>query len=169
MAPRITQTCRSGPRSSIPECDLANLRNCGREAVNNSYDNTILYTDYFVSRVIDELEKHSGEFVTAMLYVSDHGESLGENGLYLHGLPYSMAPREQIEVPMLFWASQSFYTDRANVDSECLRRSAEHSTNHDAIFHTLLPMFGVESPLYDDDLDLLAACRKNRLSAVTPR
>jgi lipid A ethanolaminephosphotransferase len=150
----------------FPECDLANLRNCDRAAVNNSYDNTILYTDYFLSRVIDELEKRSGEFATAMLYVSDHGESLGENGLYLHGFPYSMAPREQIEVPMLFWASPSFYTDRANVDPECLRRSAEHDTSHDAIFHTLLPMFGAESPLYDPGLDLLAACRKHRLSAV---
>ena len=89
----------------FPECDLPNLRNCDRAAINNSYDNTILYTDYFVSRVIDELDKRSTEFDTAMLYVSDHGESLGENGLYLHGLPYSMAPREQTEVPMLFWAS----------------------------------------------------------------
>lgn len=151
----------------FPECDLPSLRNCDRAAVNNSYDNTILYTDYFVSRVIDELEKRSGEFATAMLYVSDHGESLGENGLYLHGFPYSMAPREQIEVPMLFWASPSFYAERASVDPECLRRSAEDDTSHDAIFHTLLPMFGVESPLYEPDLDLLAACRKNRLTAVT--
>ena len=148
----------------FPECDLANLRNCDRAAVNNSYDNTILYTDYFLSRVIDELEKRSGEFATAMLYVSDHGESLGENGLYLHGFPYSMAPREQIEVPMLFWASPAFYTDRANVDPECLRHSAQRDTSHDAIFHTLLPIFGVESPLYDDELDLLAACRANRLT-----
>jgi lipid A ethanolaminephosphotransferase len=152
-----------------PECNLANLRNCDRVTVNNSYDNTILYTDYFLSRVIDELEKRSGDFATAMLYVSDHGESLGENGLYLHGLPYAMAPREQTQVPMLFWASPSFYTDRANVDPECLRRSAQHATSHDAIFHTLLPMFSVDSPLYEDDLDLLAGCRKNRFSAVTPR
>lgn len=150
----------------FPECDLPNLRNCDRAAVNNSYDNTILYTDYFLSGVIDELEKRSGEFATAMLYVSDHGESLGERGLYLHGFPYSMAPREQIEVPMLFWASPSFYADRANVAPECLRRSAENDTSHDAIFHTLLPMFGVQSPLYDADLDLLAACRTNRFSAV---
>jgi lipid A ethanolaminephosphotransferase len=153
----------------LPECNLANLRNCDRDAINNSYDNTILYTDFFLSRVIDELDKRSGEFETAMLYVSDHGESLGENGLYLHGFPYAMAPREQIQVPMLWWASPGFYADRAHVDPQCLRRSAEHETSHDAIFHTLLPLFDVESPLYDQKLDLLAACRENRLSALRAR
>jgi lipid A ethanolaminephosphotransferase len=153
----------------FPECDLANLRNCERDAINNSYDNTILYTDFFLSRVIDELEKRSGEFETAMLYVSDHGESLGEGGLYLHGFPYAMAPREQIEVPMLWWASPQFYADRAHVDAHCLRRSAQHETSHDAVFHTLLPLFGVESPLYDAQLDLLASCRVERLSAVVAR
>jgi lipid A ethanolaminephosphotransferase len=150
----------------FPECDLPNLRNCDGAAINNSYDNTILYTDYFVSRVIDELEKHSSEFDTAMLYVSDHGESLGENGLYLHGLPYSMAPREQTEVPMLFWGSPAFYRDRVNVDPECLRRSARQATSHDAIFHTLLPIFGLASPLYDERLDLLSACRGEIVAAV---
>jgi lipid A ethanolaminephosphotransferase len=145
----------------FPECDLPNLRNCDRAAINNSYDNTILYTDYFLSRVIDELERHSADFDTAMLYVSDHGESLGENGLYLHGFPYAMAPREQIEVPMLFWASPGFYAERAKVDPQCLRQSALHDTSHDAIFHTLLPFFGLESPRYDERLDLMAACRGN--------
>ena len=153
----------------FPECDLPNLRNCDRAAINNSYDNTILYTDYFLSRVIDELERRSRDFDTAMLYVSDHGESLGENGLYLHGFPYSMAPREQIEVPMLWWASPAFYSARAQVDAQCLRQSAQNETSHDAIFHTLLPLFGLASPLYDEDLDLLAPCRQGRLTALTAR
>jgi lipid A ethanolaminephosphotransferase len=153
----------------FPECDLPNLRNCDRAAINNSYDNTILYTDYFVSRVIDELALRSAEFDTAVLYVSDHGESLGENGLYLHGFPYSMAPREQIAVPMLFWASPGFYSERAHVDPQCLRRSAENDTSHDAIFHTLLPIFGLESPLYDERLDLMAACRGHKVTAVGNR
>jgi lipid A ethanolaminephosphotransferase len=150
----------------FPECDLPNLRNCDRDAINNSYDNTILYTDYFVSRVIDELAQRSADFDTAMLYVSDHGESLGENGLYLHGFPYSMAPHEQIAVPMLFWASPGFYAERAHVDPQCLRRSAENDTSHDAIFHTLLPLFGLESPRYEQRLDLMATCRGEKLSAV---
>jgi lipid A ethanolaminephosphotransferase len=153
----------------FPECALANLRNCDRAAINNSYDNTILYTDYVLSRVIDELDKRSGEFATAMLYVSDHGESLGENGLYLHGFPYAMAPLEQIRVPMLWWASPDFYAGRARVDPQCLRHSAQRETTHDAIFHTLLPIFGVESPLYDAKLDLLAACRERARSAAPPR
>jgi lipid A ethanolaminephosphotransferase len=151
----------------LPECDLPNLRNCERAAINNSYDNTILYTDYFVSRVIDELEKRSADFDTAMLYVSDHGESLGENGLYLHGLPYAMAPREQIEVPMLFWASPSFYAERARVDPQCLRQSALRDTSHDAIFHTLLPIFGFESPLYDARLDVMATCRASASAGIS--
>jgi lipid A ethanolaminephosphotransferase len=150
-----------------PECNLPNLRNCDRAAINNSYDNTILYTDYFLSRVIAELEKRSADFDTAMLYVSDHGESLGENGLYLHGLPYSMAPREQTQVPMLLWASSDFYSDRAQVDSACVRRAAQQPTTHDAIFHTLLPLFGVESPQYDPRLDLLHECRKDPHGALT--
>jgi lipid A ethanolaminephosphotransferase len=150
----------------FPECDLPNLRNCARAAIDNSYDNTILYTDYFLSRVIDELEQLSGELDTAMLYVSDHGESLGENGLYLHGFPYSMAPREQTEVPMLFWASPGFYAARAQVDPQCLRRAAEQRTSHDAVFHTLLPLFRLQSPLYDERLDLMAACRGLVTSAL---
>jgi len=153
----------------FPECDLPNLRNCDRAAINNSYDNTILYTDYFVTRVIDVLDKRSSEFDTAMLYVSDHGESLGENGLYLHGFPYAMAPREQIEVPMLFWASAGFYAERAHVDPQCLRTTAQGDTSHDAIFHTLLPIFGLASPQYDERLDLFAACRGQKLSAVEHR
>jgi lipid A ethanolaminephosphotransferase len=141
------------------------LRNCDREAINNSYDNTILYTDYFLSRVIEELAERSDEFDTAMLYASDHGESLGENALYLHGLPYSMAPREQTEVPMLFWASPGFYEHRARVEVSCLETTAHHFATHDAIFHTLLPLFDVASPLYDARLDLLHACRERKVTA----
>jgi lipid A ethanolaminephosphotransferase len=77
-----------------------------------------------------------------------------------------MAPREQIEVPMLFWASPGFYAARARVDPQCLRRSAEHETSHDSIFHTLLPIFGLESSLYDERLDLMAACRGDMQSAI---
>jgi lipid A ethanolaminephosphotransferase len=149
-----------------PGCDLPNLRNCSPEAVDNSYDNTILYTDYFLSRVIDLLARHDSSFDVAMIYVSDHGESLGENGLYLHGFPYAMAPREQIEVPMMIWASPGFFDARARIDAACLRRSAERPATHDAIFHTLLPLFGVESPLYDPKLDLFAACREHGVTAL---
>jgi lipid A ethanolaminephosphotransferase len=145
-----------------PECDLPNLRNCDRGAINNSYDNTILYTDYFLSLVIEALAARSDEFDAAMLYVSDHGESLGENGFYLHGLPYSMAPREQTQVPMLFWASPGFYEHRAAVDPACLQAAARAPATHDVIFHSLLPVFGASSPLYDARLDLFHDCRERK-------
>jgi lipid A ethanolaminephosphotransferase len=89
--------------------------------------------------------------------------------VYLHGLPFAMAPREQTQVPMLLWASPRFYTDRAGVDPSCLRASAERPTTHDSLFHTLLPLFGVESPLYDPSLDLLQDCRAHQIVTVTAR
>jgi lipid A ethanolaminephosphotransferase len=96
-----------------------------------------------------------------MLYVSDHGESLGENGLYLHGFPYAIAPPEQTRVPMLFWGSPAFY-ERNGVDLACVRASTNREVSHDWIFHTLLPLFGVTSPSYEESLDLFAPCRTAR-------
>jgi lipid A ethanolaminephosphotransferase len=153
----------------LPECDLPNLRNCTRDAINNAYDNTILYTDYFLSRVIETLEARSGDFATAMVYVSDHGESLGENGIYLHGFPYALAPEEQKRVPMLFWASQDFYTDRLNATPDCAREAAQRPTSHDALMHTILPWFGVEAQAYDEHLDLFATCRRPAASLTLTR
>jgi lipid A ethanolaminephosphotransferase len=145
----------------LPECDLPNLRNCSLDEINNAYDNTIVYTDYFLSRVIDFLDAQSDNYDVAMLYVSDHGESLGENGLYLHGFPYAIAPKEQTRVPMLFWASQDFYDDR-NIDASCVRASAHRTLSHDAIFHSVLPLFHVEAARYEKQLDLFAKCRTPR-------
>ena len=76
-----------------PACDTADLQNCSREQIINTYDNTILYSDYIISSVIDALKKHP-ELNSSMIYISDHGESLGENNIYLHGLPYAIAPEE---------------------------------------------------------------------------
>ena len=148
----------------VPECDLPNLRNCDREAINNAYDNTILYSDYFLSRVIDFLELQSTDYDVALLYVSDHGESLGENGLYLHGFPYLLAPPEQTRVPMLFWAAPSFYASNG-LDAQCIRASSGRDVSHDWIYHTLLPLFGVATPSYDASLDLFATCRGGASSA----
>ena len=144
----------------LPECAVPDLPDCADTAIDNAYDNTILYTDYVLARVIATLEARSGQYRTAMIYVSDHGESLGENGLYLHGLPYSIAPDTQTKVPMLFWASREFYAAE-HIDETCLRRAALQPTSHDAIFHSVLPLFDVVSPAYDRTLDFLAACRDN--------
>ena len=142
-----------------PECDLPNLRNCKRDAIDNSYDNTILYTDFFLARVIEFLAARTGDFATAMIYVSDHGESLGENGLYLHGFPYAIAPREQTHVPMLLWTDGTF-SARHQVDTECVPTANDAPLSHDYVFHTVLAIFAVESPAYRPDLDLLAGCRQ---------
>jgi lipid A ethanolaminephosphotransferase len=149
------------PRSTkvfFPECDLPNLRNCSVDSINNAYDNTILYSDYFLARVIDFLERRSDQYEVAMLYVSDHGESLGEHGLYLHGLPYTIAPPEQTRVPMLFWASAGFYAANG-IDAGCARKNANRELSHDWIYHTLLPLLGVDAPSYRPDLDVFAICR----------
>lgn len=142
----------------LPECDLPNLRNCSAELINNAYDNTIVYTDFFVASVIDFLQSQADAFDVAMLYVSDHGESLGENGLYLHGFPYAFAPQEQVRVPMLLWASPGFYA-RAGVERSCLEKVANRDYSHDSLFHTLLAIYDVESPAYRRELDLLADCK----------
>jgi len=94
-----------------------------------------------------------------MLYVSDHGESLGENGLYLRGFPYAIAPQEQVRVPMLLWASLGFYA-RAGVERSCLEKVANRDYSHDSLFHTLLAIYDVESPAYRRELDLLADCKQ---------
>lgn len=142
----------------LPECNVPDLPDCTPAAIDNAYDNTILYTDFVLARVIATLEAQSAEYRTAMIYVSDHGESLGENGLYLHGLPYSIAPDTQTQVPMLFWASPEFYAAE-RIDETCLRQAALQPTSHDAIFHSVLPLFDVVSPAYDRSLDFLAGCR----------
>jgi lipid A ethanolaminephosphotransferase len=142
----------------LPECDSPSFRSCDDASINNAYDNTILYTDYFLARVIELLEQQSDRYETGMLYVSDHGESLGEKGLYLHGLPYALAPAEQTHVPMIFWASADFYSSRS-IDEDCLRSAASAPISHDAIFHSILPLFDIVSPAYDRELDVFASCR----------
>jgi lipid A ethanolaminephosphotransferase len=134
-----------------PECAQDNVQDCSRQEIVNAYDNTILYTDYLLSRVVDILKRQ--EFATAMLYVSDHGESLGENGIYLHGLPYAMAPLEQTRVPMIFWASDRFYAEK-RISRTALVDEQNAGLSHDNLFHSLLGLFGVESGVYRPELDI---------------
>jgi lipid A ethanolaminephosphotransferase len=95
----------------------------------------------------------------AMFYVSDHGESLGENGIYLHGLPYALAPAEQTSVPMLFWASDSFLAQK-EIDLTALQSHRHISYSHDNIFHSMLGLFGVKTGAYHPGLDLFAGSRQ---------
>jgi lipid A ethanolaminephosphotransferase len=132
-----------------PVCKTNQLENCTSEEINNAYDNAILYTDYFLSKVINLL-KQNKEFETAMFYISDHGESLGENNLYLHGLPYFMAPDAQTHVPAIMWLGENFKIDR-----DTLKKTATKEYSQDNIFHTLLGLFEVETGLYDSNMDII--------------
>jgi lipid A ethanolaminephosphotransferase len=129
------------------------LSQCDRASLDNTYDNAILYTDFFLSKVIALLKKNSQQFEAAMFYISDHGESLGENNLYLHGLPNMLAPDEQKRVPMIFWFSDSFEEDGVSVDM--LKPRLDEKFSHDNVFHTTLGLFEVETEVYDREKDLL--------------
>ncbi|MBK9130169.1 MAG: phosphoethanolamine--lipid A transferase [Gammaproteobacteria bacterium] len=133
-----------------PVCATNELDQCSGEEIGNAYDNAILYTDYFLSRVIGLLKQNTDRFETAMMYVSDHGESLGEKGLYLHGIPMVMAPEAQTHVPMILWFGDSYHVDRA-----ALRAHAAHEYTHDNLFHTMLGLVEIESQVYRRDLDLV--------------
>lgn len=127
-----------------PACRSQDFSDCSQEEIANAYDNAILYTDYFLSQVINLLKQNTPRYETAMLYVSDHGESLGEHGLYLHGAPYVMAPHEQTDVPILLWLGES-----ADIElEEALAAKDKHNT-HDAVFHSLLSAFEVETAELD--------------------
>lgn len=135
-----------------PVCQTSELAKCTNEEITNAYDNAILYTDYFLSKVIELLKANNGKFNTAMLYVSDHGESLGENGIYLHGLPYMMAPKEQKEVAMIMWFGGGM---EAETDYVMLKKRLNEPYSHDNIFHTILGMFEVQSSVYKPEMDIL--------------
>ncbi len=143
-------------KTFTPECTLDNLQDCPQQTIVNAYDNTIVYSDHVLAKLIDLLQAQN--YPTAMLYVSDHGESLGENGLYLHGLPYALAPEEQKNVPMIFWASDKFIA-RKSLDVDALndRRTAPYS--HDVVFHSLFGIFDVDSDIYRPELDIFSDCR----------
>jgi lipid A ethanolaminephosphotransferase len=138
-----------------PVCKTNDLGSCTDEEISNAYDNAILYTDYFLAKAIALLKRNDEKFETAMFYVSDHGESLGENGHYLHGLPYFLAPDEQKRVPAIMWFGRNF-------DSHRLAQLEERRTepfSHDNIFSTLLGFFEVRSDAYDPKLDILGPSR----------
>jgi len=138
-----------------PVCETNELERCTRESITAAYDNTILYTDYFLDKTIKVL-KDSG-VPASMLYFSDHGESLGEKNMYLHGAPYIFAPEEQRKVPMMLWMSDSF-SQRFHVDRNCLAARSGQQFSHDNVFHSTLGMLNVNTAVYNPKLDLFQAC-----------
>lgn len=145
-----------------PECRDDDLRRCSIEEIVNAYDNALLYTDHVLAGAIRALQARAGTVDSALLYVSDHGESLGEQGLFLHGMPYAIAPRMQTQVPMVMWASAGFEAASGLrggcLDAE-LRRRAQQPASHDNLFHTVLGLLDVRTQLRAPDLDLTDGCR----------
>lgn len=141
-----------------PECKSNALQECTREQVVNSFDNTILYTDHFLGQAIQWLKKSEATAASAMLYVSDHGESLGENNLYLHGLPYRVAPDVQKRVPWITWWSPQF-EKQLGLSRTCLQNKVQMPLTHDNYFHSVLGLVNVSTEVYQAKLDLHADCR----------
>ena len=125
-----------------PVCNSVELSNCSQDELINAYDNTIVYTDYILSQLIENLKKLK-EYNSAMIFVSDHGESLGEKNLYMHGLPLSMAPEEQYKIPFIVWMSDS---------TKQVKPNSLLSQNH--VFHSVLYFLGINSPIYDEKMNI---------------
>ncbi|MEB4676771.1 phosphoethanolamine transferase EptA [Enterobacteriaceae bacterium G50] len=142
-----------------PTCDTNEIQSCSQEQLVNTYDNTVLYVDYIVDKAIKLLQSRQDKFTTSLVYLSDHGESLGENGIYLHGLPYSIAPDTQKHVPMLLWLSDD-YQKRYGVNYDCLKKaSTQNEYSQDNLFSTMLGILGVETTEYRAADDILKTCR----------
>lgn len=141
-----------------PVCESNALNNCSRESIVNGYDNTLVYTDHVLSSLIDVLRANQDKVDTAMLYLSDHGESLGEYNLFLHGTPYMLAPEQQKHVAMLAWFSDN-YQKAYSVDTHCLQLSRDKPLSQDNLFHSMLGLLEVRSRVYQPGLDMFAGCR----------
>jgi lipid A ethanolaminephosphotransferase len=148
-----------------PVCQSNALDTCSRESIVNGYDNTLLYTDHVLASLIDILRSNQDKVDTAMLYLSDHGESLGEYNLFLHGTPYMLAPDQQKHVPMLVWFSDN-YQQSFSVDSHCLTNTRNTPLSQDNLFHSMLGLLQVHSKTYDPALDMFAGCRKANTGTV---
>lgn len=141
-----------------PVCASNALDKCSRESIVNAYDNTLLYTDHVLASLIDILRSHQDNVDTAMIYLSDHGESLGEYNLFLHGTPYMLAPDQQKHVPLLVWLSDNYQRSFA-VNSTCLQNTRNTALSQDNLFHSMLGLLKVHTTVYNPALDMFAGCR----------
>ncbi|HHQ4540022.1 TPA: phosphoethanolamine transferase [Aeromonas veronii] len=146
-------------RVFMPDCPRSDIENCSNEELVNTYDNTIRYTDKVVGLLIDKLKSLESQYDVGLVYLSDHGESLGAMGLYLHGTPYKFAPDDQTRVPLLTWFSPQLQADR-ELDMGCLAAEASSQRfSHDNLFHSMLGIMDVQTRVYDNKLDLFKPCR----------
>jgi len=140
-----------------PTCKESELKKCSTEEITNAYDDTIAYTDHILAESIKFLQAQDN-VIPAMFYMSDHGESLGENGIYLHGTPYFMAPDTQTRVPMILWFSDA-YKKAFGLDPACMDTRAKQPATHENMFHTILGMMDINTSERNPDLDVVSACR----------
>jgi lipid A ethanolaminephosphotransferase len=148
-----------------PACHTNELNKCSPQEVVNAYDNSIAYTDHVLARQIATLRNADDHLDSFLIYMSDHGESLGEQGVYLHGLPYRFAPRQQKEVPFVLWTSPG-YALRTQLDPVCVNARTSEPASHDNFYHTVLGGGDVRNAAYDASLDVLSSCRTHGRSAT---
>lgn len=142
-----------------PVCHTNQLGSCTQEQLVNVYDNTLLYTDHFLAQVVKFLQANQDKYDTSMIYISDHGESLGENGMYLHAAPYAIAPQAQIHVPMVMWFGNGTLP-AAGIERDCLAAKRDQpDLTQDYMFHSVLGLFGVQTAVYQPTLDIFSSCR----------
>lgn len=142
-----------------PACHTNQLEKCSEEEITNTYDNAILYTDYFLSETINLLKKNNNKFETAMVYISDHGESLGENGIYLHGMPNFMAPDNQRNVGAILWLGDSY----DDLNKKTLATKITNAYSHDNFFHTVLGLLEVDTDVYNKSLDIIDHVEESKI------
>ncbi len=159
---------RSPPafKKFLPECDSNSLQSCERDALINAYDNSIVYTDHVLAAAIGWLKAQEARSAPAMLYLADHGESLGENNLYLHGMPYGFAPDVQKHIPWITWLSPEFER-RSSITTTCLKQQLDAPVSHDNYFHSVLGLMDVQTSVYQPALDFYAHCAKAQAGATT--
>lgn len=143
----------------LPECTDNALQSCSREGLLNAYDNSIVYTDKLLASSIQWLKSQEARSAPALLYLADHGESLGENNLYLHGMPYGIAPEVQKRVPWITWLSPEF-EQRNKLTATCLKQQLDAPVSHDNYFHSVLGLMNVQTSVYKPALDIYAHCAK---------
>lgn len=133
-----------------PTCQNNQLEKCSQDSISNAFDNTIVYSDYVIAKTIELLKANQDKYDTSMIYMSDHGESLGENGVYLHGMPYAIAPKVQKNPATAIWVGKGFH----GVTVDKLKPFADQPLSHDNLFHTLLGSFEIQSEVYKPELDI---------------
>ena len=155
--PAYFKRSRAPHKPFQPECTSIVLSDCSQQEIVNAYDNSLVYTDHVLSELIQWLRQQAVQRPTGMIYISDHGESLGENNLYLHGMPYAIAPKVQTHVPLITWWSDQFQQVRG-IRHECLKQDLERPLSHDNLYHSVLGLLRVQTQSYQAELDLFRRC-----------